>query len=74
MPANPPPNLPRRPRRILRCDACGHSFDCTVSDVIRYIQTDWPECCGFAMRYYVEAELPTPMGMRRPPLPPPKQR
>jgi hypothetical protein len=22
------------------------------------------------MRYYVEAELPTPMGMRRPPQPP----
>ena len=68
MPVNPSPN---RPRRILRCDACGRSFDCTTAEVIRYVQGVWPECCGFAMRYYVESEIPTPMGMRRPP--PPKK-
>jgi hypothetical protein len=64
--ANPQPT-PRRPNRILRCDACGKSIACTTADIIRYVQGVWPACCGWAMRYFVEAELPTPMGMRRPP-------
>ena len=57
---------PRRPTRFLRCDACGRAFECTVAEVIRHVQADWPACCGYAMRYFVEAEMPTPLGMKRP--------
>jgi hypothetical protein len=61
-----PPPTPRRPIRILRCDACEKSFDCTAADVVRYVQTGWPACCGYDMRQFVEGQLPTPKGMRRP--------
>jgi hypothetical protein len=62
MPAEtrPPPDPPLR---LLRCNVCGGAFVCTLGDVVQYVTAAWPTCCGYAMRCFVEEDVPALVGM-----------
>ena len=47
------------PRRLVRCFACGRSEEVSSADLVGYMQTGWPRCCGEVMTYYLEADRPT---------------
>ena len=46
-------------RRLLRCNGCGHSVECSSAELLRYTRSGWPRCCDTIMTYFVEVELPT---------------
>lgn len=45
-------------RKLLRCDGCGHTVECTNADLLAHTKSGWPRCCGAVMNYFVEADLP----------------
>lgn len=47
-------------RRLLRCDVCGYSRDCSPEASLRYTREGWPKCCGQVMVLFAEAEKPGP--------------
>jgi hypothetical protein len=44
--------------RILRCSQCGKCTDCSSDDLLSYMRTGWPKCCGEVMTLVIEANLP----------------
>ena len=46
------------PRRLVRCFTCGRSEDVSSADLVGYMQTGWPRCCGEVMTYFLEADPP----------------
>jgi hypothetical protein len=52
-PGGPPPKPPK-PTHVVRCAVCGRTLLCAPGEVFDFINKGWPECCGAAMRPYVE--------------------
>lgn len=46
------------PRRLLRCDACGRSEECSAAVLLRYTREGWPRCCGAVMAVFTELSHP----------------
>ena len=59
-------------RRLVRCDQCGRSNECSASELLRYTRQGWPKCCGQVMGLFIEAEKPGPddTALDRRPVPP----
>lgn len=60
------------PRRLVRCDVCDRTVECSASDLLRYTREGWPRCCGQVMALYTEAVRPESDDTKldRPALPP----
>jgi hypothetical protein len=58
MPPNRAPQTPAPPLKLLRCPLCGKVAECQPADLLQYIQTEWPRCCGEVMTLYVPTTLP----------------
>jgi hypothetical protein len=48
----PPPGT----RRLVRCDQCGRTDECSPSELLRFTREGWPKCCGQVMALFTEAE------------------
>ena len=46
------------PRRLVRCNACDRTVDCSAADLLRYTREGWPKCCGQVMALFTEAARP----------------
>jgi hypothetical protein len=57
---DPQTDPPVAPRRVVQCNACGRSADCTAEELLRYTRDGWPRCCGQVMAFYTEATRPAP--------------
>lgn len=53
-------------RRLVRCDQCGRSDECSASDLLRFTREGWPRCCGQVMVMFIEAEKRGPEDTDRP--------
>jgi hypothetical protein len=47
------------PRRIIRCNACGLTVECTASDLLQYTREGWPKCCEQVMTFFTETTRPS---------------
>ncbi|HEX4592406.1 MAG TPA: hypothetical protein VH120_20920 [Gemmataceae bacterium] len=45
--------------RLLRCLQCGKTIECQPADLMRYMTTKWPRCCGEVMTYFAPSKPPT---------------
>ncbi len=59
MSPNPSPRKVTTGRKLLRCDGCGHSVECTNVELLTHTRSGWPRCCGAIMTYFVEADPPS---------------
>jgi len=50
-------------RRLLRCDACGKTRECSAEESLRYTREGWPKCCGRVMALFTET---SPKSMTHP--------
>jgi len=41
--------------KLLRCHICGQTAACTEAEVLSFVRTRWPRCCGETMALFVEA-------------------
>ena len=69
MVANADPGLSGKaePRRLLQCNVCGRTIECSVGELLRYTREGWPKCCGQVMAFYTE---PSRAGSDARPIPP----
>lgn len=44
--------------RLLRCGKCGRTVECSRAEVLDYLNSGWPKCCGETMTLFIEARLP----------------
>lgn len=44
--------------RILRCGECGRTEICSMNELMAYMSSGWPKCCGDTMTLFIEAKLP----------------
>jgi hypothetical protein len=44
--------------RLLRCQTCGRTIECSRTEIIGYLNSGWPKCCGETMTLFIEAKLP----------------
>jgi hypothetical protein len=35
---------------VLVCECCGQVRNLSAAEVVRYVETRWPDCCGRVMR------------------------
>jgi hypothetical protein len=42
------------PRRLVRCDSCNGTVECSAADLLRYTREGWPKCCGQVMGLFTE--------------------
>jgi hypothetical protein len=47
------------PRRIIRCNACGLTVECTAGDLLQYTREGWPRCCEQVMTFFTETTRPS---------------
>jgi hypothetical protein len=59
-------------KKLVRCDVCGSSVQCSPEDLLRYIKTGWPRCCGSVTTFHAWAERAGPDDTKQdtPPVPP----
>ena len=50
------PSTPKK--RLLRCHACNRADEVSPADLLRYMNTHWPQCCGGVMALYIETDHP----------------
>ena len=43
------------PRRLVRCDSCNGTVECSAADLLKYTREGWPKCCGQVMALFTEA-------------------
>jgi hypothetical protein len=59
---------PRPTQRLLVCGVCGRTSVAVPDELLTYVRSHWPKCCGEVMRYFVEAHRPgyddTPLAPR----------
>jgi hypothetical protein len=62
------------PRRLVRCDTCDRTVECSAADLLRYTREGWPKCCGQVMAMFTEGGWPESNDTKvdRPALPPPE--
>ena len=43
---------------VLCCITCGDAKEVTLRELLRYMRTDWPHCCGREMALLSEIDKP----------------
>jgi hypothetical protein len=52
----PPVAPPVDTQRRVKCFTCGRSEAVSSDDLLGYLQTGWPKCCGEVMTYFSGAD------------------
>ena len=56
----PPEAKPPARHTILRCLKCGNTVECKPAELLGFIQTQWPRCCGEVKTLFQSTDLPKP--------------
>jgi hypothetical protein len=43
---------------VLCCNTCGDAKQVTLRELLRFMRTDWPDCCGREMMLLSEIDKP----------------
>jgi hypothetical protein len=46
---------------LLTCGCCGHTAELREDELVRFVQTGWPTCCGQVMTLPSAGRRPAPV-------------
>jgi hypothetical protein len=50
-------------RRLLRCNVCSRTVECSKGELLRFTREGWPRCCAAVMFLFIEADANQADGM-----------